>query len=272
MIYRPLVPERPPVSEVVETMFYLEGYRPEHRLERIVPDGSASLVIELDGRLRHVYDNETKEPRQECRGSWLSGLHTTPLTIGALPDTRLLAARLRPGRASILVGPRLDALADRVTPGVEVFGPEIEQLRERLVGLDDPDDALTEAHRWLEGRCDVSQGPPPWLVDAIDALLAAPHVGTLAGLLEASGHSQRHFIQVFRRHVGIRPKQFQRIIRFRAVIEAIHAQQEVPWARVAAECGYADQSHLIRDFARFSGYRPQRFHREGHERINFFPE
>ncbi len=272
MLYRPFVPQRSPLSDVVETVFYLEGYRPEHRLERIVPDGSINLVIELDGRVRHVCDRETKEPQQACVGSWLSGVHTSPLTIEALPDTRLVAVRMRPGRASWLLGPNVDAFTDRVTPGTEIFGPAIDELRESLVATTDADRLLARSTEWLESRCDAAGAPPDWLMQTVDALLAEPSVGTLTGLLEASGYSHKHFIHVFRRHVGVRPKQFQRIVRFQAVLGAIHEERDVRWAQVAAECGYSDQSHLIRDFARFSGYRPQRFRREGHERINFFPE
>ncbi|MCH9680310.1 MAG: helix-turn-helix domain-containing protein [Deltaproteobacteria bacterium] len=272
MLYRDHVPVDGVLVGVVETMFYLAGYDAEHRHERIVPDGSINLVIELDGRPRNVCDNDTKAPRQRCEGSWLSGLHTAPITIETVPQTRLLAVRMSPGQAAPIVGRTVEGLADRVTPGAEIFGDAIATLRQRLVDADDPDAALAIATAWLTDRFDSSLRPPPWLTGAIAALVETPDVNTLAEVLSASGHSQRHFIRVFRAHVGVRPKQFQRILRFQAVINKVHEQQQVQWAQVAAECGYSDQSHLIRDFAHFSGYRPQRFLGEEHDRLNFFPE
>ena len=271
MLYQPHTPVAGPLASAVEAMFLLDGYCPEHRLERIVPDATVNLIIDLDGRVRHVCDPVDGRPTQPCRGSWLSGLHTAPMTIEALPDTRLVALRLRPGRASGLLGPRMDAFTDRVVPGVEVFGAAIDGLRAELVGMKDARALLELASRWFERRCEPAQAAPPWLLTIVDSLIATPNVSTLAGVLDACGHSQKHVIRLFRRHVGVPPKQLQRILRFQGVIAKVLAREEISWAELAVDCGYADQSHLIRDFGRFSGYRPQRFRDAGHERVNFFP-
>jgi AraC-like DNA-binding protein len=46
------------------------------------------------------------------------------------------------------------------------------------------------------------------------------------------------------------------------------------WARVAVDCGYFDQSHLIRDFLAFSGYSPAEYFRQRSERVlpNHIPQ
>lgn len=86
MIYHAICPE-PPLDRFVETIFHLKNYQPEHSIERLVPDTRSSLVIELDGQERWVADNETLEPIQTCRGSWVSGPHRRYISISSLPNT-----------------------------------------------------------------------------------------------------------------------------------------------------------------------------------------
>lgn len=52
------------------------------------------------------------------------------------------------------------------------------------------------------------------------------------------------------------PKLFARVRRFQRAISLAGQAPTVNWARLAADCGYFDQSHLIRDFVAFSGLTP----------------
>jgi AraC-like DNA-binding protein len=52
------------------------------------------------------------------------------------------------------------------------------------------------------------------------------------------------------------PKRAARVIRFERVPRRIAGEAQPDWARLAAECGYSDQAHLIRDFGEFAGTTP----------------
>jgi len=45
-------------------------------------------------------------------------------------------------------------------------------------------------------------------------------------------------------------------LRFRRALTEIGSQKAVDFSVVAAECGYCDQAHMIRDFKDFSGLTP----------------
>ena len=82
-------------------------------------------------------------------------------------------------------------------------------------------------------------------------------VSTLAAKL---GCSRKHLIARFRDQVGLPPKLLARILRFQRVLRRIDAAPTLPrWADVAADCGYFDQAHLIREFREFSGSTPSDF-------------
>ncbi|MCI0446079.1 helix-turn-helix domain-containing protein [bacterium] len=71
--------------------------------------------------------------------------------------------------------------------------------------------------------------------------------------------SRQHLARLFQEYVGIRPKQFARVIRFQALLKNVRQTQKVNWADEAAMLGYYDQAHLITDFRQFSGTSPEKF-------------
>jgi transcriptional regulator GlxA family with amidase domain len=77
-------------------------------------------------------------------------------------------------------------------------------------------------------------------------------------LAAETGWSARHLGAVLRREVGLAPKAAGRVVRFdraRRLLAATSARV----GDVAAAVGYADQSHLDRDFRQFAGAPPSRW-------------
>lgn len=69
--------------------------------------------------------------------------------------------------------------------------------------------------------------------------------------------SKKQFERIFNSLVGINPKEYTRIVRFQKALEQMQQQfGKINQAQIAYECGYADQSHFIREFKRFCGYTP----------------
>ena len=64
--------------------------------------------------------------------------------------------------------------------------------------------------------------------------------------------------RAFEARVGLTPKRFARLLRFQRVI-AHAARGRADWARVAADCGYYDQSHLVHEFRALSGLTPSAY-------------
>jgi AraC-like DNA-binding protein len=78
----------------------------------------------------------------------------------------------------------------------------------------------------------------------------------VAGALDVShGHLDREFARV----VGLSPRALSRVIRLRALVASIDVYGGVEWTALAAELGWFDQAHLIRDFRRFTGVTPGQY-------------
>jgi AraC-like DNA-binding protein len=68
--------------------------------------------------------------------------------------------------------------------------------------------------------------------------------------------STRQFERVFQQRIGLAPKHFSRLVRFSNAWIIKEQQPEISWLKIAHECGYFDQMHLIRDFHEFAGVNP----------------
>lgn len=271
MLYQPYVPQEPELSGALHAMFYLKGYAPEHHIERLVPDAKISLVIELDGQERHTYDNTTLEPVASYARAWVSGMQTGYLSISALQQTELLAIQFRPGKAYPFLKTKLDALQDQVVPAGDIFGEEIYALRTRIMEKPTPEEKLEVAATWLCNRYDANLTTNGAVEAALAQLIENPVAPALKEIMAQSTYSRKHFIDLFKKYVGLSPKALQRVLRFGEAMALVQAEKSVQWAQVSLDCGYYDQSHFIKDFLYFSGYNPQAFLDENHDRPNFFP-
>ena len=80
---------------------------------------------------------------------------------------------------------------------------------------------------------------------------------SLAQAAHQAGLSPQHFAAAFRARYGVPPHRFQTLVgldRARALLAAGGAA-----TAVAAECGFSDQSHLIRHFKRYLGMVPSSY-------------
>ena len=79
--------------------------------------------------------------------------------------------------------------------------------------------------------------------------------GGLTSIDSLSDHldwSHKRLLAGFREHVGVLPKATAKTVRFNRVLRLPRAYR-FNWARVAQECGYYDQAHMIREFKSFAG-------------------
>ncbi len=103
---------------------------------------------------------------------------------------------------------------------------------------------------------------PRWLRRVRDLLHDSP--GTplrFSDLARKAGVSPTHLARAFRRHFGATPGEYLRRLRVEEAARAIeHGERSL--ARIAADCGFVDQSHLGRAFRKEKGTTPARYRSE----------
>ena len=259
----------------IENFVYFKGYTPEHSKEKIVPDGSMNLIFELDGMKRNVFDNETLEPKLDFTKVWFSGVHRNLINISAHKDSSMFVVRFKPSGGYPFLPKPIYEYTDSVTPAEQIFGDEVFEIREDLLNSEDGETKKEIVEAWLNEKFDEAKTPKEAIQISVQKIISDPHFqqNNLAELIEESGYSQKQFISLFKKYVGIAPKYFQRIVRFNEILIKIQKDEKLSWTEISYDCGFYDQAHFIKEFQHFCGVNPEA-HLENpliDERVNFFP-
>ncbi len=168
---------------------------------------------------------------------------------------RTLAARLQPSAAHLLFGFEMpDYVNSFVAP------QRSERVIAELRTAPDPETMVKIANAWLLSLS-LTAKPKDNVAFAADKIRAANGVIEIATLAHEAGCSDRHFQRIFTRQVGVAPKAYARLCR---LDHAIYMHEQFPkmaWSEIAFSCGYADQSHLARDFRALQNETPTQFRR-----------
>jgi AraC-like DNA-binding protein len=214
---------------------------------RSIPNGSMELTCHL-GALPTVV-----------------GPLTRPFTQVLAPGTTVVGLRFRPGAGPSILGLPASEHVDLV-PGADVFwGHTAEMLGELVAAAASPEQALTVLQAHVVGRLPDAAPLDPLVSVAVRQLMPrrATEVTSLTSSLYISERSLRRRCLTA---VGVPPKTLHRLLRFQGVLAA--AQQAIArgrtpaeggLARLAADAGYSDHSHLDRECRRLTGVSARAF-------------
>jgi AraC-like DNA-binding protein len=231
--------------------YRLAGLRPGVHVG--MPSRYLTLVLPMDAPLHVGWAGEP--PRHFP--SVLSGLCTRPAGIhhdgsqhGVQLDLTVAGARRLFGVPAALAETCLDLDALIGAAGAELLERVASARRGRLVLV----------QRLLADRV-AEAGEAPLGCPEIDwawrRLVGSGGGVPVARLAAEVGWSGSHLAARFRRELGMGPKTAARVIRFERSHQMV--QNGTALAEVAAACGYADQSHLNRDWVHFAGTSPTRW-------------
>ena len=220
--------------------------------ERVVPDGAVRLVFNIGSA-------PSVEPLAG-RPAEAIGASATPVVVTLRGRVEGLSITLRPGAAAALLGIPAGEFAEKTVALEDIWRGECAQLREQLAEADD-DEARVERLQAALHQQLVNRDASLHLGAAHAARIIAVSGGRarLAEVAAAIGVGERRLQQLFYAHVGLSPRTWSRLARLHACIRQLREAAPAPWADVAVDGGFYDQSHLVNEFRALCGLTPTEF-------------
>lgn len=248
----------PPLEGFVELLWHYEGCGQPHAKERLLPDGSMELVVNLSQDEVRVYDRRDHSRYERLSGCVLIGPHSEFFVIDTAARS-VMGVHFRPGGAFPFLPLPAGELHGLHVGLEDLWGGAAQELRERLLAANTVPARFALLEAALLARLARPLVRHPAVGFALGEFNFALQRRSIAEVTDDTGLSARRFIEVFKQQVGLTPKLYCRVRRFQEVIHGVPVGGRVDWADLALRCGYFDQAHFIHDFRAFSGISPSAY-------------
>ncbi|MFE7713163.1 helix-turn-helix domain-containing protein [Streptomyces sp. NPDC057486] len=219
---------------------------------RMVPHPAVTLLLEF-GAGSPILD--CAAGRQQ-RGSIVAGpgLGSGGTVRARGENVQCVQVRLSPVIARAILGASPTDLDGAVVSLGDLWGREASRIREQLGDVSSWQDRFVLTDALLARRHEA--GPPvdPEVAWAWHRIIVSRGLTRVDGLAAEVGWSRKRLWSRFRSQLGLPPKRAVKLVRFDHAAHRLVAGESA--AQVAADTGYADQSHLHRDVMAFTGATP----------------
>lgn len=252
--------------------------------ERHVPSTEVPLLLNFGAPHRRLDVCSGEWTARD--GVWVVGLHNRHHFTTAVGDRHFMVVRFTPMGAHLFLGLPMHLIANEAVD-LELIDPALARvLVSRIVVAGSWTDRFTAMESLIAER--VADAEIPASISLAWRRLVATDGRIALGLLASEMDcSHRTLIARFQTCVGFPPKTIARLLRFSRAVRSLDrlsrtrangpsgkpyiegkqpedrpVGRAIQWADVAADCGYFDQAHLIKDFQEFAGRPPDAFLRQ----------
>ncbi|MFD7867769.1 DUF6597 domain-containing transcriptional factor [Streptomyces sp. NPDC059783] len=235
----------PELRPYLEHYWLIDWDLPEPYVSRLVPHPSVNLVF---GRYAGCGD--------ETAGSAeVSGIGLGLFTQRLEGTGRVCGVQFRPGGfRPFAPGAPVSRWTGRRLPASRVLTPPAPPSA--VLDAGDENARVTALDAYLRA---LGPAPDPRAHRAMalaDLVRTDRTVRRVDGLARAEGVSVRSLQRLFAAYVGVGPKWVILRYRIHEALERARSGPGVDWAALAADLGYSDQAHLVRDFTATLGVPP----------------
>ena len=224
------------------------------RRDRHFPFGGLPLIWTFEGHLDQV---DLATGALTPSNDFIAGMHDVPANTETSGATRGVQVNLTPIGARMLLGISMHELTNSFIPIDACPTGDWLQLGEQLQHATSTESRFELLDAFFLQRFARASAVPEGIAWAWNQIATSYGAVSVSRLTDTLGISRKRIVSDFREYVGLPPKTLARVVRFNRALRLIERRDRpVAWTRVAAECGFYDQAHLIREVRAFTGDTP----------------
>ncbi|GEL16337.1 helix-turn-helix domain-containing protein [Pseudonocardia asaccharolytica] len=184
----------------------------------------------------------------------IAGVGLERFTYSFRSQGRVFGTKFRPGGFRGCLSAPVSSLTGRLLPAEQLWGPSAVALAASLTGP--VENLIAQVEEFLRARMPAPDPNVELVGQIVAALLFDRTITRVDDVTARFGVAPRTLQRLFARYVGVSPKWVLRRYRLHEAAARLAEGHDRPWAEVAAELGYFDQPHFIRDFTAAVGLTP----------------
>ncbi|CAM3022780.1 AraC family transcriptional regulator [Chryseobacterium flavum] len=243
------------LAAYIRHYIFLENSREDIRSLRLFTDGSSGLILSGDINLCSGISNY-RMPLSFFYGA-LNG-YKDFLSKGRFS---LIAVVFQPYFLNILLKTSAKETRNQIISVEDVLKSKLEVFQEKLFNKSNPLAIITDLNIFFTHFLYERMSTDHHLITAAQQyLLQSKGSVSSRELQHFTGYSERHLERKFEHYIGMSPKKYGNIIRLHYFLSILNnGTDEKNMTMLSYEAGYADQSHLIREFKNNIGLTPKQY-------------
>jgi AraC-like DNA-binding protein len=188
--------------------------------------------------------------------SYIFGQPDTRQNLHISHEFMKVHVRFQPGALFRLLQIPMNELVHKRIDGELILGAEMREISEKLANAPDYEAIPLILNQFFTKKVkQIKYQIQP--IDSIGRLiLENPQGFNLEKIANEACLSRRQFEKRFVKQIGVTPKYYARICRFYQAYALKDAQPDLDWLYIAVNTGYTDYQHLVKDFTKFAGTKP----------------
>jgi len=234
--------------------------------EYALPSGKGFMVFQNKGRFYGSWGNEVvKVPKYYTIGQQI----TTYTLLSDFDVMEITGVAFTPTGLYNMFGMDMTLMVNSLLETEEIIGKEFSSFKNAYETARLPKERIDIIEQMLLNCLDGKVHTGSIVDMAITMMHASLGCTAIKDISAKLNVSQRYFQKKFKLNVGVSPSVYNRIIRFTYLFSEFDLDGQSDYQTLSALYNYYDFSHFYRDFTKYCGETPKKFHID---KFNFIKE